>query len=66
MSEKMTKGYRTMPWSRDRVSRHESEDWLHHYQGKYPPSTGPKPLPWYRRLWGSIIKNMDHRGFRIF
>ena len=34
MSEKMTKGYRTMPWSKGRVSPHPSEDWLDNYQGK--------------------------------
>ena len=66
MSEKMTKGYRTMPWSRDRVSRHPSEDWLANYQGKYPPTTGSKPPAWYKRLWATIIDSMDHNGFRIF
>jgi|TARA_B110000263_G_scaffold105946_1_gene92525 hypothetical protein len=34
MSEKMTKGYRTMPWSRGRVSPHASEDWLKEYAQK--------------------------------
>jgi len=55
-----------MPWSRDRVSKHDGADWLTHYQGKYPPTTGSKPPAWYRRLWSTIIKNMDHNGFRIF
>ena len=62
----MTKGYRTMPWSKDRLSPHPSEDWLTHYQGKYPPSTGPRPLPWYKRLWTTMIESMDHNAIRIF
>jgi hypothetical protein len=65
-SEPLVKGYRTMPWSRGRVSPHDGADWLHHYQGKFPPSTGVKPPAWYRRLWFAIIKTMDHNKMRKF
>ena len=49
----MTKGYRTMPWSRDRVSPHPSEDWLDNYQGKdftrvLKPNIFKRIVTWYR------------------
>ena len=65
-SEPLVKGYRTMPWSRGRVSPHDGAEWLDRYQGKYPPSTGSKPPAWYKRLWSTMIKNMDHNAIRIF
>tara|TARA_B110001454_G_scaffold156266_1_gene145511 strand:+ start:854 stop:1033 length:180 start_codon:yes stop_codon:yes gene_type:complete len=53
MSEKMTKGYRTMPWSSGRVSPHKSEDWLDYYQGKdftkvLKPNIFKRVVTWYR------------------
>ena len=58
-------GIEREPWATGRVSTSE-KNWLDDHAHKYPPSTGSKPPAWYKRLWTTIVNNMDHNGFRIF